>query len=152
MVVGFPPFLYQSKKKLIDEKLNPESLIFPSDISQELITFIGDLLEADPRKRLAWQNDFDEIRLHPWLIRNEPTEIGWDAMANPSNRVLFSNISPSLLENLQNTGEEFSCKIFSQDIERTYLSDLSSKNFSRHSTKLRSHDATSFSAIMRLHL
>lgn len=110
MVVGFPPFYHQSKIKIQMLKRLRDRPFYPKDMSPELKVFLQGLLEPDPTSRLGWKNGFSEIEEHPWITSFESQEIGWEAMTSPLNRTLFQNVTPPLLESLQATGEELTCK------------------------------------------
>lgn len=68
MLYGIPPYYSHDRQELF-ENIKSKPLKFPSQIvvSQEAKTFMSQLLERNPTKRLGAKKDAEELKQHPWF-------------------------------------------------------------------------------------
>lgn len=71
---GFTPFYYQSKQQVIHDVIK-EHPKFKKDLSFEAKDLIEKLLKKEPRARLGWRDDAQEIKDHPFFCG-----VDWNAI------------------------------------------------------------------------
>ncbi|XP_068093563.1 serine/threonine-protein kinase Sgk3 [Hyperolius riggenbachi] len=71
MLHGLPPFYHRDTATMYDNILH-SPLVIKSDISLPASSILEDLLEKDPKQRLGFRHDFEEIKNHPFF-----TNINW---------------------------------------------------------------------------
>jgi len=75
MLSGGPPFSQEASKQLTIEKILRAPIKFPMYFSSDVITLIKGLLKRNPKDRLGYKNDVEEIKNHSFFQKND---INWD--------------------------------------------------------------------------
>ena len=66
LVCGHPPMYHSNQMQMYKMILN-KPVTLPSHVSQECKYFLVQLLQKDSTKRLGVENDFQDIKNHPWF-------------------------------------------------------------------------------------
>lgn len=66
LTVGIPPF-YSSNVNEMYQKIQQDTVKFPSSLSEQCRSLIIELLERDPKKRLGSNGDIEEIKKHSFF-------------------------------------------------------------------------------------
>jgi serum/glucocorticoid-regulated kinase 2 len=82
LLVGLPPFYYKDRERLF-KAIRSSEPEFPSDLSEECIDLMENLLIKDPKARLG-TNGVEEVKKHPWF-----ESIDWDALEKKELKAPF---------------------------------------------------------------
>jgi serum/glucocorticoid-regulated kinase 2 len=101
MLTGLPPF-YDSNLHVMYEKIVRGKLHMPAYLSPSCQQLLYGLLERDPKRRLGYKEDGEELRRHPWF-----QNINWQALYDKRVQAPFrpKNVGGEL--DTQNVDDEF---------------------------------------------
>jgi len=68
LTVGIPPFYSQNVNQMY-EKIKNGKLLFPPNLSDECKDLITKLLVRDPKRRLGFENDVEDVTRHPFFSK-----------------------------------------------------------------------------------
>lgn len=91
MICGCLPFFNPSKEKLFQEIMNPK-IHFPTDITEEAISFFKAIFVVDPKNRLG-SKGISDIKNHSFF-----ENINW-------NDILLKRIKPPFIPRIENPDE-----------------------------------------------
>jgi serum/glucocorticoid-regulated kinase 2 len=68
MLFGLPPFYSENQDAMFD-MINKDDIKWPSHthISEKAKSFILRCTDRDPKKRLGYNGDVEELKKHPWF-------------------------------------------------------------------------------------
>ncbi|OHT14359.1 AGC family protein kinase [Tritrichomonas foetus] len=90
MLNGIPPFYDENTNKMY-RMIISEKITFPSHFSDEAVSFLSQLLERDPTRRLGTgPGDIEDIKAHPWFA-----PLNW-------NKVLNKEVQPEWVPDIKN--------------------------------------------------
>ncbi|CAD8136549.1 unnamed protein product [Paramecium octaurelia] len=96
MLFGMPPYYSHNREELF-ENIKNKQLKFPqNNLSKEALSFISQLLERNPTKRLGAKKDSEEVKAHPWF-----SDINWDSAMNKKLPVPLPSIMNQANQTLQ---------------------------------------------------
>ncbi|CAD8054131.1 unnamed protein product [Paramecium sonneborni] len=101
MLFGMPPYYSHNREELF-ENIKNKQLKFPqNNLSKEALSFIQQLLERNPSKRLGAKKDSEEVKAHPWF-----QGINWDDVMNKKLPVPMPSIMNQANQTIQVNFEE----------------------------------------------
>jgi serine/threonine protein kinase len=101
MLSGLPPF-YDSNLHVMYEKIVRGKLHMPAYLSPSCQNLLYGLLERDPKRRLGYANDGEELRSHPWFA-----SIDWQVLYDKRIPAPFRPKNVGGVEDTQNVDDEF---------------------------------------------
>lgn len=84
MIAGIPPFYSQDQKTMFKGILKGEVKFEPKLFSPQCQSFIKQLLEKDPKKRLGAGGNVAAIKSHPWFAKMD-----WEHLINKQYNLEF---------------------------------------------------------------
>lgn len=84
MIAGIPPFYSQDQKTMFKGILKGEVKFEPKLFSSQCQSFIKQLLEKDPKKRLGAGGNVAAIKAHPWFAKMD-----WEHLINKQYNLEF---------------------------------------------------------------
>ncbi|CAD8140399.1 unnamed protein product [Paramecium octaurelia] len=98
MLFGMPPYYSHNREELF-ENIKNKQLRFPqNNLSKEALSFIQQLLERNPSKRLGAKKDSEEVKAHPWFsgfnwddVMNKKLPVPSPSIMNQANQTLQVN-------------------------------------------------------------
>ncbi|CAD8046865.1 unnamed protein product [Paramecium sonneborni] len=101
MLFGMPPYYSHNREELF-ENIKNKQLKFPqNNLSKDALSFISQLLERNPSKRLGAKKDSEEVKAHSWF-----QGINWDDVMNKKLPVPMPSIMNQANQTIQVNFEE----------------------------------------------
>ena len=101
LLTGVPPFYSENQDELF-YNIENMALVFPEDMSNEVVDLISSLMIRDPLYRLGGQKDAEEIKSHCWF-----SEIDWDKLLQRKYRPERPKVKRLKLHQIQDKDLEF---------------------------------------------